>query len=108
MTASIEVDAQSNGKTISLASGQALLIRLAENPTSGFRWFVASHGSMRLDADEFTPADTSIGGIGAGGTRQLQWSVAVPGRSEIVLALKRAWDAGDAAIEHFQLTVVSS
>jgi inhibitor of cysteine peptidase len=105
MTTPIEVDEQSSGKTISLASGQALVVRLPENPISGFRWFVASNGAMHLEADAFTPAGTSIG---TGGTRQLQWSGAVPGRSKIVLALKRAWESTDTAIEHFQLTVVSS
>jgi inhibitor of cysteine peptidase len=101
----IEVDQQSNGKTVTLALDQALVIRLQENPTSGFRWFVASHGAMHLDGDDFCTAGT---GIGAGGTRQWQWSAAGPGQSAIVLALKRAWEAGDAAIEHFQVTVVSA
>jgi inhibitor of cysteine peptidase len=105
MQMAIEVDEHSNGKSVTLASDQALIIRLPENPTSGFRWFVASHGAMRLDGDDFSPKGT---GVGAGGIRQLQWSAAVPGQSEIILALKRAWEASDAATEHFQLTVVSS
>jgi predicted secreted protein len=105
MTIAVEVDDQSNGKTVSLASGQALVMRLQENPMSGFRWFVASYGTMRLDADDFFPART---GVGAGGTRQLQWSAALPGRSNITLALKRAWESGDAAIGHFRLTVISA
>lgn len=105
MPMAIEVNDRSNGKTVSLALGQSLVMRLPENPTTGFRWFVASHGAMNLDADDFFPAGS---GVGSGGTRQLQWSAAVPGQSDIALALKRAWESSDAAIDHFQLTVVSA
>jgi predicted secreted protein len=105
MPMAIEVDEQSNGKTISLASGQVLVIRLAENPTSGFRWFVASHSAVRLDADDFFPAGT---GVGAGGIRQMQWSASAPGQFDITLELKRSWEPGNAAIKHFHLTVVSA
>jgi predicted secreted protein len=104
MPIAIEVNEQSNGKNVSLTTGQALIIRLAESPTSGFRWVVAAHGAMHLDADDFLPAGSGVGG---GGTRQLQWSAAVPGQSDITLAMKRAWESSDAAIDHFQLTVVS-
>lgn len=101
----LEVDDHANGSTLTLAPGQDLIIRLPENPTTGYRWVVESCGAMRLDADDFIVTSTRIGG---GGTRQLRWSVRAPGRSEISLTLKRAWQSGNVPLGGFKLHIVSN
>ncbi len=104
MSTALEVNNQTNGKTVVLEAGQTLVIRLPENPTTGYRWAVESGGTMRLDVDEFFPIGTDVG---AGGTRQLQWRAESSGKHHISLVLRRSWEATNMAIEHFSLTVVS-
>jgi inhibitor of cysteine peptidase len=105
MSTALEINDQANGKTVVLKAGQTLVIRLPENPTTGYRWAVESCGTMRLDKDEFFPIGT---GVGAGGTRQLQWRAESSGRHHISLVLRRSWEAINMAIERFSLTIVSS
>jgi inhibitor of cysteine peptidase len=88
-----------------LKAEQTLVIRLPENPTTGYRWAVESCGTMQIDKDEFFPIGT---GIGAGGTRQLQWRAESSGKHHISLVLQRSWEAPNMAIERFSLIVVSS
>jgi inhibitor of cysteine peptidase len=105
MSTALEVNDQANGKTVVLEAGQALVIRLPENPTTGYRWAVDSCGAMQLDKDEFFPIGM---GVGSGGTRQLQWRAESSGKHQISLVLQRSWEAPNMAIECFSLTVVSS
>ncbi len=105
MPAVIEVDDNANGSTVTLAPSQALVIRLSENPTTGYRWAVESSPGMRLDVDKFSPIGT---GVGAGGSRSLQWSAEAPGIHRITLVLQRPWGPSTETTKHFTLTVVSS
>lgn len=102
MSTALEITDQANGKTVVLEAGQTLVIRLPENPTTGYRWAVESSGAMRLDRDEFFPIGT---GVGAGGTRQQQWHTESSGKHQILLVLQRSWEAPNMAIERFSLTV---
>jgi inhibitor of cysteine peptidase len=88
-----------------LAPGETLIIRLQENPTTGYRWTVESNAGMRLDDDSFSRTGTGVGG---GGSRRLQWTAQAPGTHSITLLLRRPWEAADTAIGRFSLTVVSS
>jgi inhibitor of cysteine peptidase len=104
MSITIEVNEQANGKTVALSGGQVLVVRLPENPTTGYRWVAESNDAMKLEADEYFPNNT---GIGAGGTRQLRWSALAPGQSQIILKQKRSWETTGTAIGHFSLVVIS-
>jgi predicted secreted protein len=100
----LEVDEQASGKTVVLAAGQTLVVRLPERPATGYLWTVESSGLMRVADSEFFPAGM---GVGASGTRQLRLTAESSGRTEIALALRRAWEHKSEASKHFNLTVVS-
>jgi inhibitor of cysteine peptidase len=101
--APLEVTAQSQGGTVALAPGQAIVIRLAENPATGYRWAVETCGAMQLDADDYQSTGQTIGGSGI---RCWRWSSSKHGTSLIALVLKRSWEPENVPIGRFQLTVV--
>ena len=105
MPTAIEVNDQANGTTVVLTVGQSLVVRLPENPTTGYRWSVESLGGMLLEGDEFLPAGA---GAGAGGTRHLRLRAHKPDRTQISLSLRRSWEAPSASIGRFTLSVITS
>ena len=103
MMADLELDLAANGQTVTLAVGQRLRLRLAENPTTGFQWSVSSSGDLCLESKLFTPMGAAVGG---GGTREFQWRARSAGSHRLSLAQRRAWAPIDNALGHFALTVV--
>jgi inhibitor of cysteine peptidase len=81
-----------NAGAVNLARGDVLIVELAENPTTGFRWQVAAvdSGALRLRSDEFAPDPGAA--PGSGGLRVLRWEAVNPGDIEVRLELRRAWE----------------
>jgi len=102
VTTAVQIDHSADGSTVNLLPGRSLIIRLPENPTTGYRWAVESGGGMTLVSDDFSP---TMAGVGAGGTRTLQWSSSAPGNHRITLALRRPWEAAEAAIQRFAVNI---
>jgi inhibitor of cysteine peptidase len=93
-----------NGRRVEVTEGQMVVVRLAENPTTGYRWAieeltgpltVVREGSERVD-----PARR-----GAGGVRILAFATKGPGRGEVSLALRRSGTSEPA--ERFQCSIDS-
>lgn len=103
MTADLELDIAAEGQSVTLAVGQVLLLRLAENPTTGYQWSVSSSGDLFLESNLFTPVGAGIGG---GGTRELRWRARSAGSNQLTLAQRRAWEPIDKAIGRFAMTVI--
>jgi len=102
VTTAVQIDHNADGSTVSLLPGQTLIIRLPENPTTGYRWAVDMSGGMTLVSDDFSPTGA---GVGAGGTRTLEWTSPALGSQRITLALRRPWEAAEAAIRRFTVTI---
>jgi inhibitor of cysteine peptidase len=83
--------AEHSGATIAAAVGDRVRVQLDENPTTGYRWQPLAQSSvLDLVSDEFVPAGD--GGIGAGGTRTLEYEAIAAGRGSLKLGLTRAWE----------------
>jgi inhibitor of cysteine peptidase len=96
----ISLLAEHSGSTIVAATGDRVRIRLEENPTTGYRWQPRAQSSLlELVDDDFTPAGD--GGIGAGGTRTLEYEAITAGRGSLRLALARAWEPAQAPLRTF-------
>jgi inhibitor of cysteine peptidase len=103
MTADLELDLAADGQVVTLAVGQGLRLRLAENPTTGYQWSVLGSGALLLERNVFTPAGAAVGG---GGVRELHWRARAAGNHPLTLALRRAWEPADKAIGRFAVAVV--
>ncbi len=81
-------------QTVVLPVGQVLEVRLAENPTTGFRWQVAAAGDPACVLVEDV-AEHGSGPPGRGGEHAWRFRAARPGESEITLHYRRPWESGE-------------
>jgi inhibitor of cysteine peptidase len=78
--------------------GDRAEVRLPENPTTGYRWQIASDDSrLRLVDDRFEGAQAPRG---AGGVRVLVFEAVQAGSASLRLTKSRSWESGK-PIEEF-------
>ena len=83
-----------NGGVVTARVGDSVLLKLGENPTTGFRWSLSAMDShlLALTGDEFQPASAGIGG---GGLRVFRFLTRSTGTAGIEVRLGRSWESGD-------------
>ncbi|MFT3792582.1 MAG: protease inhibitor I42 family protein [Rudaea sp.] len=84
------IDSQ-DGTALDLRAGDVVVLRLAENPTTGYRWEVVEARGFEHEADDFTGAPAS--GTGRGGERALRFKATATGAARIDLVLRRNWES---------------
>ena len=101
----IEVDEDGAAAPHPASPGDRLVIRLAESPSSGYRWQLDAYDPAVLEpaGDEFVVAADSM--TGGGGTREFRFAVVVAGHSNLAFSLRRAWEAEAAAARRFQTAI---
>ena len=96
----VELSATDGGSSHTLSLGDELLVRLAENPTTGYRWQFSQSGAgvLRLVDDRTEPGGG--GGLpapGAAGHRVVRFVADSSGAVELVAVQRRSWEADSAA-----------
>ena len=92
---------QSGGRT-SATVGDLVVLRLSENPTTGYRWEVRTSGGLTQVGDDFVAASNAPG---AGGERHLRFLVQTPGLSHIDASLRRSWETERTPLNAFTLSI---
>jgi inhibitor of cysteine peptidase len=94
-----------NDKTIEVQVGDSIVVRLAENPTTGFTWAIDKAGDdvLRLETSEYSPAADA--GVGGGGQRSLTFKATKAGTVKLQLKLWREWEGDKSIAERFAATV---
>ncbi len=87
------IDESFDKKALELKPGEELEIHLPENPTTGYRWHLASEETRIVDLvdDQLKPSSQRPG---AGGERSWRFRAVRPGAARIELASRRSWEAG--------------
>jgi inhibitor of cysteine peptidase len=100
----IQVDRRYNGREVVLAVGDAVVISLAENPTTGFRWDLVAkpEPACQLVKSTFEPA---MGPLGKGGTHRWQYQAVRSGTAEIALEYRRPWERNTPPAQTFKLSL---
>ena len=90
----MKADESFDNKSITISVGDTLELSLAENPTTGFRWMLASSGApvCALKGDDFVPAGQKPG---EGGRHNFTFLVGQAGESTITLHSARKWAGPD-------------
>ncbi len=106
--ATFNLDRTGAGRSLSVARGDTVVVRLDEIPTSGYRWEVAGidPNVLQLSGDEYIPSARA--GIGGGGQRELQFAVVGPGQSELRLIRRRSWEPETEAVEELRATIIAT
>lgn len=101
---------EDNGGQVSLDQGQVLVVSLASNPTTGYRWDVVEVDESILrqegDAEFVAPEAGATPLVGAGGTEIFRFVVAGGGETELTLAYRRSWEEGVEPVETFTVHVL--
>ncbi|MEI8331010.1 MAG: protease inhibitor I42 family protein [Methanomicrobiales archaeon] len=61
-TATLYLNSSSNGEIVTIPAGERVLVRLTENPTTGYTWNVTSSRGIDIISDTYTAPDVSLGG----------------------------------------------
>jgi inhibitor of cysteine peptidase len=93
-----------NGTAIELQPGDELIVRLDENPTTGYRWEIDRlDGPLEPIADSYEMS--APGTIGGGGSHEFRFRAASPGTAHLTLKHLRSWE-GDASItQRFSVSI---
>ena len=95
-----------HGSTMRLAVGDTLSLRLAENPSTGYRWQLTLGAGLEAAGDDYAPGlPAAAGGVGAGGERRFGIRATQAGDSTVSALLRRGWDADTARGRRFDLAV---
>lgn len=99
--------ADDDGNTIDTRIGDVIVIELAENPTTGFRWAELSDSTpvAELRADAFIPPTGEV--IGAPGVRHLEYAVTQAGTVSLHLAYRQEWEPTTPGGETYSIEIVS-
>jgi inhibitor of cysteine peptidase len=92
-------------RSIDVRLGTPVTLRLAETPSTGYRWHLCQldHTLLSVQSSEFSPsAATRVGG---GGTRTIRLILNAPGSATLSLSKRRAWGSASAAVDQFAVTL---
>jgi inhibitor of cysteine peptidase len=106
----VTVSATQSGTPVELASGQALLVRLPSNPTTGYRWVYVEpkDAVLRVDGPSTYEATQSSGNTaGAGGTEIWKLAPLKAGQQQLRFEYRRPWeqDVAPSQVATYAVTV---
>jgi inhibitor of cysteine peptidase len=94
-----------NGTTIDAVVGDVIVVRLTENPTTGYRWSLESVEGSLLTIEDDTFVLDSGPPMGSGGTRQFRFRTTAAGATPIHLKHWREWAGEDSVTERYTVQV---
>lgn len=104
MTAVI-IDKDGEGRVYEVDRGDSILLRLPENPTTGYRWETEFFDNTILGSPTSDFSTSGEPTVGAGGMRTFTFEAHSPGETTLRLILKRGWETKQQAVDHFEISV---
>ena len=91
--------------TIDVPQGSEVVIRLEENPTTGYVWALAQTDDTVLPLERSDFSATLGAGVGAGGIRTFTFTAGEPGTAHLQLKLWREWQGDPSTIERYDVVI---
>lgn len=88
----IVVTEEQNHATVTVQKGNSIIVRLQENPTTGFSWNLTTSPGLQVVSDTYIPSDTTGRLVGSGGTHVWDISAHSAGRQSIQAVYMRPWE----------------
>jgi inhibitor of cysteine peptidase len=85
--------------------GERLVVRLPENPSTGFTWAIEETDRRLLALDGTDYAEPTEGFVGARGLRSFTFTARQPGEVALKFKYWRFWEGDASATEHYAITV---
>jgi inhibitor of cysteine peptidase len=107
----IRLTAADNGRNLAATPDDEIIVVLAENPTTGYRWHADVQGdAVALESDGYQPPpqpEPPEPVFGRGAQREFRFRVVAAGNAVLELKLWREWEGDPSVVERVTLTVVS-
>jgi inhibitor of cysteine peptidase len=87
----LPVSERDNGRTIGARVGDTILLKLQENPSTGYTWTLSVTPGLTVTRDQHSPS--ILRRMGAPGTHEWQIRVMQSGEQTISAVYSRAWEA---------------
>ena len=100
----IDVGHSDDGSTIRADVGDLIVLRLGENPTTGYSWGMTLSQGLRLVNDEFVADEAPGDVVGSGGVHEWRIEVLEAGTQTVEGGYRRPWEPGSET-GSFSLTV---
>lgn len=101
----ITVTRDDQGRTVEARPGDLIILRIAENLTTGYAWEIESADGAVVELEQSGYVESDGAPMGRGGLRVLRFIARAPGIQEVRLQLRRPWDPPGQAIEQFSIRV---
>lgn len=106
----VTVSTAQSGTSVELAPGQAVIVRLPSNPTTGYRWVYVEpkDAVLRVDGPStYEPAQAAGGPPGAGGTEIWKLAALKAGQQQLRFEYRRPWeqDVAPSQVATYPVTV---
>ncbi len=102
----VSLSEKDDGKTISARIGDTFLLKLPENPSTGYTWQISVTPGLIVTGEGFYPS--VLRRIGAPGTREWQIRVTGPGDQTISAVYMRPWESTVNSAREFTLFITIS
>ncbi len=93
------------GKSFEVHQDDVIVVRLPENPTTGYRWAIEEMDKEVLEPENADFALRPEAGIGGGGERRLSFRAKRAGIAHVELKLARAWEEESSGIDRYGFTI---
>jgi inhibitor of cysteine peptidase len=93
------------GKSFEAHQGDVIVVRLPENPTTGYRWAIEQIDEEVLEPETSNFALSPDAGIGGGGEQRLRFRAKGAGTARVELKLARAWEEESSGIDRYSFTI---
>jgi inhibitor of cysteine peptidase len=100
------VNEEQNGATVQVNPGTVITVKLAENPTTGYRWNLTTSSGLRVTLDTYIPTDTTGKLVGSGGTHIWDITADERGSQQVQAVYKRPWEPATGNETTFSLAIV--
>ncbi len=108
-TSQVNLDDTHNNAQKEIARGQELVVTLASNPTTGYRWEIAEADKAILRQVGGAEFKSSASGnpplVGAGGTETFRFEPIGAGTTTLKLVYRRSWETGVPPIKTYTIQV---
>lgn len=94
---------QQSGGSFETSSGDLIMVRLEENPTTGYRWTVERKDNLELERDYYEKMSSAIG---AAGFRIFHFRTHIAGLQELHMKNWREWEGDSSIISRFNANIL--
>jgi inhibitor of cysteine peptidase len=94
-----------NGKSVSASLEDIIIIKIPENPTTGFRWEFEELDNKFLEMQtmDFLRESTTL--IGTGGEKSFTLKIKQLGSTSIRLKLWRDWEGDSSVVQRYEVNI---